>query len=376
MGRYVSTIACAAVVLIACNGAPDLAAAQTRPYTVTAMADFDQPWAMTFLPSGELLVTEMRGKLHVYRPEGERHEISGIPEVAFGGQGGLGDIILHPAFAENSLVYLSYAEPGDGPTRGAAVARARLERHATGGGRLTDLQVLWQQVPKVTGQGHYAHRLRFGPDGYLWITSGDRQKLDPAQDMQSNLGKVLRLNEDGSVPDDNPFASQGGVAAQIWSFGHRNPLGLVFDAAGRLWVHEMGPRGGDELNRIERGANYGWPIVSHGRHYDGTPIPAHSTRPEFKAPVISWTPVISPAGFIIYSGSEFPQWQGSGFIGGLSSRGLVRLTFDGDRAREAERFDLGERIREVEQGPDGAIWLLEDGRRGGGGRLLRLTAAR
>ena len=376
MWRYVSTIAWAAVALIACNVAPALAVAQNRPYTVTAMADFDQPWAMTFLPSGELLVTEMRGKLHVYRPDGEQREISGIPEVAFGGQGGLGDIILHPGFAENRIVYLSYAEPGNGNRRGAAVARARLVRHADGGGRLTDLQVLWRQAPKVAGRGHYGHRLRFGPDGHLWITSGERQKFDPAQNMQSNLGKILRLNEDGSAPDDNPFAAQGGVTAEIWSLGHRNPLGMAFDAAGRLWAHEMGPRGGDELNLIERGANYGYPVVSNGRHYSGEPIPDHNTRPEFKAPVISWTPVISPAGFIIYSGSEFPQWQGSGFIGGLSSQALIRIAFNGNNAREAERFDMGERIREVEQGPNGAIWLLEDGRHGGGGRLLRLTAAR
>ena len=218
--------------------------------------------------------------------------------------------------------------------------------------------------------------MAFGPDGKLWITSGERQKFTPAQDMKSNLGKIVRLNEDGSVPADNPFASMGGVTAQIWSLGHRNMLGIAFDAQGRLYVHEMGPRGGDELNIIEKGANYGYPIVSNGDHYDGRDIPDHRTRPEFRAPLVSWTPVISPAGFIIYSGKMFPDWTGNGFIGGLSSQSLVRVEFDagGKAAREAQRFDMGKRIREVEQGPDGAIWLLEDERNGSGGRLLKLTA--
>jgi glucose/arabinose dehydrogenase len=188
--------------------------------------------------------------------------------------------------------------------------------------------------------------------------------------MGSNLGKIIRLNDDGSLPADNPFASQGGVAAQVWSLGHRNILGMAFDANGKLWAHEMGPAGGDELNLIVRGANYGYPIVSNGDHYDGRPIPDHDTRPEFAAPKVTWTPVISPAGFVIYSGSLFPQWKGSGFIGGLSSTSLVRVAFDGDSAREAERFNMGERIREVEQGPDGALWLLEDGSKA---RLLKLT---
>ncbi len=181
--------------------------------------------------------------------------------------------------------------------------------------------------------------------------------------MSGNLGKIVRLNDDGSVPADNPFANRGGVAAQVWSLGHRNVLGLAFDANGRLWEHEMGPAGGDELNLIQRGANYGYPIVSNGDHYDGRPIPDHSTRPEFAAPKVSWTPVISPAGFVIYNGSRFPQWRGNGFIGGLSSQSLVRIEFNGETAREAARYDMGKRIREVEQGPDGALWLLEDRRR-------------
>jgi glucose/arabinose dehydrogenase len=297
-----------------------------------------------------------------------------VPEVAFGGQGGFGDVVLHPDFAENELVYLSYAEAGEGGTRGAAVARATLMLQGDGG-ELIDLEVIWRQVPKVDGGGHYGHRIAFH-DGFLWISSGERQKFDPAQDMQANLGKILRLNYDGSVPTDNPFANRGGVTAEIWSLGHRNPLGLAFDSAGRLWNVEMGPQGGDELNLVERGANYGYPIVSNGDHYDGRPIPDHPTRPEFNAPAVFWNPVISPSSLLFYSGSEFPQWRGDAFIGGLSSQSIVRIDFEGANAREAERFAMGMRIRAIEQGPDGAIWVLEDGRdgRGGQGRMFRLTA--
>ncbi|WP_304641659.1 PQQ-dependent sugar dehydrogenase [Pseudomonas sp.] len=347
--------------------------ASAAPFSVTEVAQFDSPWAMTFLPDGRLLVTEMAGNLRLHDlGTGETGSIGGVPDVVHAGQGGLGDVLLHPQFRENQQVYISYVEAGEGGT-GAAVALARLVLDENGGGELEDLQVIWRQTPKMSGDGHFGKRLAFDNDGMLWISSSERQAFDPAQDMTGNLGKMIRLNADGSVPEDNPFADQGEVAAQVWSLGHRNILGLAFDADGRLWAHEMGPRGGDELNLIERGANYGYPIVSNGVHYDGRPIPDHDTRPEFKAPAISWTPAISPAGFIIYDGELFPQWQGSGFIGGLTSLGLVRVEFDGESAREAERFDLERRIREVEQGPDGAIWLLEDGRRGGSGTLLKLT---
>jgi len=336
------------------------------------VATFDEPWAMTFLNDGQLLVTEKKGALRLYAIGGATGDISGVPRVAYGGQGGLGDVVLHPDFASNGLVYLSYAEAGEGSTRGAAVARAKLTLDDKGGGELSNLTVIWRQVPKVSGGGHYGHRIAFGPEGYLWISSGERQKFDPAQDMRSNLGKIVRLNHDGSVPTDNPFADKGGVTAQIWSLGHRNPLGIAFDGQGALWNIEMGPKGGDELNLVVRGANYGYPIVSNGDHYDGRTIPDHSTRPEFNAPAVWWSPVISPSSFIIYTGDEFPAWRGNGLIGGLSSQSLVRVEFNGNEAREAERFDMGKRIREVEQGPDGAIWLLEDGI---GGRLLKLTAA-
>jgi glucose/arabinose dehydrogenase len=270
-------------------------------------------------------------------------------------------------------VYLSYAEEGTSGTSGAAVARARLDT-AAAMPALEAFEVIWRQQPKVSGDGHFGHRIAFGPDGYLWISSGERQKFDPAQDMEANLGKILRLNDDGSVPADNPFVDRGGVTAEIWSFGHRNPLGLAFDDNGRLWNVEMGPSGGDELNHVERGANYGYPLVSNGQHYSGADIPDHATRPDLAAPAVWWNPVISPSSLLFYSGAEFPDWQGSALIGGLSSESLVRVEFDGLTAREAERFDMGSRIRAVEQGPDGSVWLLEDGRRGGRGRLLHLSA--
>ena len=366
-------IACCAVVVLAAACGEQASVAQNADFETTVVADFDEPWAMSFLPDGALLVTEKRGELKLLSSAGQLVDVAGVPEVAYGKQGGLGDVVPHPAFAENGLVYLSYAEPG-GDGSGAAVARARLVRDGDSAA-LTGFEVIWRQVPKVKGEGHYGHRIAFGPDGYLWISSGERQKFDPAQDMQGNLGKILRLHEDGSIPADNPFADRGGVTAEIWSLGHRNPLGLAFDGTGRLWNTEMGPAGGDELNLVERGANYGYPIVSEGDHYGGRKIPDHSTRPEYRAPVVAWNPAISPSSLMFYGGSEFPHWHGSAFIGGLSSKALVRVEFEGERAREAGRFDMGARIREVEQGPDGAIWLLEDGKRGSLGRLLRLSAA-
>ena len=374
------------VVAVAACGGTDISSASSKPgatriggaFIATPVAKFQEPWAMAFLPDGRLLVTEKKGALKLLDVESGRvGNISGVPEVAYGGQGGFGDVILHPRFAANSIVYVSYSEAGQGEssggTNGAAVARARLELDRNGGGSLRDLEVIWRQVPKVSSRGHWGHRLAFGPDGMLWITSSERQQFTPAQDMKGNLGKVVRVKDDGSVPSDNPFYSQGGVTAQIWSLGHRNLLGIAFAPDGRLYAHEMGPAGGDELNIIEKGANYGYPIVSNGNHYNGSDIPDHSTRPEFRAPLISWTPVISPAGFIIYSGKMFPKWVGNGFIGGLSSESLVRVEFGNGTAREAQRFDMGRRIREVEQGPDGAIWLLEDQRNLTGGRLLKLT---
>ncbi|MDQ7911742.1 PQQ-dependent sugar dehydrogenase [Pseudomonas sp. 102515] len=348
---------------------PTLSEAQW-PFTATPRATLDAPWAIAFLPDGTALVTEKGGVLkHLNVQTGQAQDISGVPKVVAAGQGGLGDVILHPQYASNGLIYLSYAEAGEDGTQGAAVARAKLILKEDGSGSLGELKVIWRQTPKVSGNGHYGHRMRFGPDGKLWITSGERQKFTPAQDMSGNLGKLIRLDDDGSVPADNPFAKQGGVAAQVWSLGHRNPLGIAFDAQGRLWEQEMGPQGGDELNLIQRSGNYGYPEVSNGDHYGGRPIPDHATRPEFIPPKISWTPVISPAGLMIYAGDRFPAWKGNAFIGGLSSKALVRIELQGEEAREVERYAMGTRIRDVEEGPNGSLWVLEDGAQA---RLLEL----
>lgn len=336
----------------------------------SVVAEFDEPWAMTFLPDGTLLVTTKPGRLFHVTQDGGKTPVGGIWEVAYGGQGGLGDVVLHPGFTRNTLVYISSAETLDGgSTAGAIVARARLDRSGPAP-KLTNVERIWTQEPKVSGRGHYSHRIAFGPDGMLFITSGERQKKDPAQYFDKALGKIIRLNDDGSVPPDNPWQDKGELAKTFWSMGHRNPLGLAFDRRGRLWAHEMGPRHGDELNLIVKGDNYGWPEVSWGDNYSFIPIPDHDTRPEFNAPEAYWVPAISPAGLIIYSGDVFPEWRGNAFIGGLSSESLVRVEIEGESAREAERFEWDERIREVEQGPGGALWVLEDG---SGGRLLKLT---
>ena len=351
------------------------------PFVIEEMASLDQPWAMTFLPDGNFLVTEKPGKMLMMNQAGETlAEISGVPEVAYGGQGGLGDVVIHPDFNENKTVYISFAEEGENDTRGAAVVKAKLDL-SDEGVALTNLEYIWRQVPKVTGRGHYAHRMAFSEDGYLFISSGDRQKFDPAQDMTSNMGKIIRLNDDGSIQVDNPFYNDGGVAAEVWSLGHRNPLGIDFDAEGKLWNIEMGPRGGDELNLVIKGEDYGYPSVSNGIHYNGDNIPNHDTRPEFEEPKEWWgdgysIPVISPSSFVIYKGDLFNDWTGSGFVSGLSSQSIIRVEFDGNSAKEAERFDMGRRIRSVEEGPDGALWLLEDYPRRqdtSKGRLLKLT---
>ncbi len=331
---------------------------------------FNEPWAMTFLPDGRLLVTEKSGTLLLVGADHlTKVPVSGVPEVAYGGQGGLGDVVLHPDYAENKLVYISYAEQGPDDTKGAAVARARLDPDATSPS-LHDLEVIWRQEPKVTGSGHYAHRLAFSPDGKLFITSGERQKQQPAQDWSQNLGKIIRLNADGSVPPDNPFQDRGKLARSFWTLGHRNMLGIAFEGSGRLWINEMGPRHGDELNRIVAGDNYGWPLVSWGDQYSGLAIPDHDTRPEFHAPEAYWIPTIAPSGLIIYSGSMFAMWQGNAIMGGLASQSIIRVKIADDVVEEVERFAMKKRIREVEQGPDGAIWILEDKH---GGRLQRLT---
>lgn len=338
------------------------------------LESFDEAWAMTFLPDGRALVTEKDGTIWLLGADGRKAgKITGGPEVEARGQGGLGDIILHPDFASTGQVYVSYVarDADNDELSGAVVEIATLSLTETGGA-LAERNVLWRQFDVVPGNGHYGHRLAVSPDRFLFISSGERQKFTPAQDMGSTLGKVVRLNLDGSLPADNPFADQGGPAAEVWTLGHRNPLGLAFAADGKLWLHEMGPRHGDELNLIIRGQNYGYPEVSNGDHYDGREIPDHPTRPEFAAPAAYWVPAISPAGLDIYEGALFAGWKGNALIGGLSSEALVRVSITPEgAAAEAARYEWGKRVREVEEGPDGAVYVLEDD----DGRLLKLTPA-
>lgn len=340
------------------------------PFAVQEVANFDEPWAMTFVPGTRAaLITEKAGKLKLWQENGPTLDVAGVPTVAYGGQGGFGDVIVAPDFATSGTVYLSWIEPGADGTYGAVVGMAKLVQGAAP--RLEALKTIWTQSPKVTGKGHYSHRLTFSPDGkYLFIGSGERQKFDPAQDMKANLGKIVRLNPDGSTPADNPFAAKGGVTAQIWSLGHRNILGLTFDGAGQLWNQEMGPKGGDEVNLVAAKSNYGYPIVSNGDHYDGKDIPDHPTRPEFAAPKLWWNPAISPAGLAWYNGDLYPGWKNSLLMGSLSGEGLIRMTIDGDKLSKSDRWDFGTRVREVEVRDDGSVWLLTDGENG---KLVKLV---
>ncbi|ATY34654.1 PQQ-dependent sugar dehydrogenase [Sphingomonas psychrotolerans] len=377
--RKLRVILPAAALLAACNP-PSGAVAQENagtaaglPFRVTPVADFDAPWAMTFLPDGQMLVTEKAGTLLLVSAGGkQKHPIATLP-VDSAGQGGLMDVVLAPDFARSKQVYLSYSAAGEG---GKGVVLVRGVLGAQGGHpALTGITELFRATPFVSGNGHYSGRIAFSPDGkYLFFTNGERQKFDPAQDPKATLGKVLRLTLDGKPAQGNPLAAQGFHPA-VWSYGHRNLLGIAFDAKGNLWEQEMGPKGGDEVNLVLPGKNYGYPKVSNGSHYDGRDIPDHAPGDGFEAPKVWWNPVISPGGLMAYSGKLFPQWQGDLFIGGLSSQSLVRVHVDGTNAKKGDQWPMGARIREVEQGPDGAIWLLEDGDDGSQGRLLRLTPA-
>ncbi len=345
-------------------------------FTTTELASFDQPWAAAFLPgTSRLAVTEKGGTLKLRdMTSGRVVEVDGTPEVLDEGQGGLGDVVPAPGFdgSANRTIYLTWAEEGEGSTAGAAMGRGQLEVDGDSA-RLTGFEVLWRQEPKVEGRGHYSHRIAFSPDGrHLFLSSGERQAMTPAQDLGVTLGKVLRLDLDGRAAAGNPFADRGGVSTQVWSYGHRNALGLAFDAGGRLWESEMGPRGGDEVNLIEEGGDYGWPLVSNGTHYDGTAIPDHTPGDGYVAPKAWWDPSISPGSLMIYRGTLFADWAGDAFVGALSGEALIRIDVDGTNATKADQWPMGARIREVEAGPDGAIYVLEDGP---GGRLLRLAPA-
>lgn len=360
----------------------DTAPAKTgaRSFSVFPTAIFKSPWAMTFLTAakGEVsnmaLVTEREGRLWLVDvAKGATQQVAGAPEVKVFEQGGLGDVVAHPNYASNQRIYLSYAEPGPNGTAGAAVGYGRLVLNEAAP-RLEQFKVIWRQQPKVDGGAHFSHRIAFSPDGHLFVSSGDRFKFDPAQTLDTNLGKIVRLTAEGAPAPGNPYAKQGGVAAQIWTRGHRSVLGLAFAPDGRLWEHEMGPRGGDEVNLIEKGRNYGWPAVSYGSQYDGREIPRDHRARGHEEPKVWWNPSISPAGMMIYKGNLFPQWKGDMLLGGLSGQLLVRVDLDGANAREAERWEMGARIRDVDEGPGGDIYLLEDGP--SGGRMLRLRPAR
>ncbi|MBV7264749.1 PQQ-dependent sugar dehydrogenase [Erythrobacter ani] len=350
-------------------------------FEVTDMGTFDEPWAIEFAPGSALLfITEKEGSLKFIDTAandgaGRMGTVTGVPEVAYGGQGGFGDIAFLASEASDTFdsrtVYLSWAEAGEGDTRGAVVGRGTMVCEEADACAIEDLNVIWRQAPKVTGQGHYSHRITFSPDEqYMFIASGDRQKLEPAQDISNTLGTIVRLNLDGTPADGNPMADQGGNTAEIWSYGHRNILGMDWDAEGRLWDVEHGPAGGDELNLVAAGANYGWPSRSYGNHYNGDPIEDHSADDGFTKPAATWTPVIAPGDMIIYSGDMFGPWKGDALIAGLSSQAVVHVAIDGDEASEVARYDMEGRIRSIEEGPDGSIWVAEDGPEG---RVLKLS---
>lgn len=332
----------------------------------TVVNGLDHPWGLAFLPDGRILVTERPGQLRLVSKDGALSEpLAGVPKVFAKVQGGLLDVALDPDFKANRLVYLSYAEPGEGGAS-TAVARGKLTDDG-----LKDVEIIFRQVPKVNGGNHFGSRLAFAPDGKLFVTLGERFQFTPAQDLSNDLGKIVRLNPDGSVPTDNPFVGRNDARPEIWSYGHRNPQGAaVHPKTGKLWESEFGPMGGDELNIPEAGANYGWPVVSWGKHYDGRSIPEPPTQPEFADAIYHWTPVISPSGMTFYTGEAIPGWRDNLLIGGLSSEAIVRLTLDGESVTAEERILMGTRIRDVAQAPDGSVYALTDE---DNGKILRLT---
>ncbi|MEO5973351.1 MAG: PQQ-dependent sugar dehydrogenase [Sphingomicrobium sp.] len=375
----------AALLLVlagACGAAPSrpAAAASERPFSMSEVARFDRPWAMDFLPGSGVrltamaLVTEKGGALWlVDTGSGARQPVAGVPAVHVEGQGGLADVVAHPGFAGNQRIYLSFPQRRPDGTSGATVGYGRLIL-GQGQPRIEGFRTIWNQAPTVDGGGHYAERLAFAPDGTLFISSGERMQFDPAQDKRTTLGKIVRITDEGGIPADNPFHVPNAnspnanslVKPDIWSLGHRNPLGLAFAPDGRLWSTEMGPRGGDELNLIVRAENYGWPRASYGSHYDGRDIPDDHAGRGFAEPKVWWNPSISPGGLLIYSGDLFKGWKGDAIIPALSGEALIRVDIAGEIARKADHWPMGARIRAVDQGPRGELYLLEDG---DGGRL-------
>jgi len=373
----------AIIALTACQGTdPALAVDQvfrTEKATVrvTTVADgLEHPWGLAFLPDGRILVTEREGNLRVVGTDGSLSSpLRGVPEVDARGQGGLLDVALDPDFARNRLVYLSYAEPG-GSGNSTAVARGALSQDARS---LTDVRVIFSQKPKLPSVQHYGSRLVFDTQGNLYVTLGersDRKFRVQSQDLDSHLGKVVRIRPDGSVPPDNPFVNRPGALPEIWSYGHRNIQGAALHPqTGALWLNEHGPRGGDEVNVPEPGKNYGWPVVTYGVEYSGGPVgEGRQKAPGMEDPIYYWVPSIGTSGMTFYTGNAFPGWRGSVFNGGLVSKDVARLELDGTRVTHEERLfkGLGKRIREVKQGPDGALYLLTDHDRG---EILRVAPA-
>jgi aldose sugar dehydrogenase len=356
------------------------AANSAQPFRIAERGTFDAPWALAFAPGTQVLfVTEKPGTMKfVDLPSGRLGTVTGLPNVVNAGQGGLGDVAFLPSESAPTLgrrtIYLSWAEAAEGNLAGAALGRGTLVCEEADACRIDGLQVIWRQTPKVGSRGHYSHKIAFSPDGrHLFLSSGDRQQGAPAQDLSNNLGKVLRLNLDGTPAAGNPFADRGGVSREIWSYGQRNLLGLQFDLQGRLWDLEHGPAGGDELNLVEAGKNYGWPVRSNGNDYSGADIPDHTADDGFVKPAISWNPVIAPGDFIFYSGKLWPQWRGQALITAMlrSAPGIVRVTAtSGTSAREEARHSFEKRLRDIVEAPDGSLYVVEDG---AGGRLLHLT---
>ena len=336
----------------------------------------DHPWGLAFLPDGRMLVTERAGRLRIVGPDGELSEpLAGVPRVLAGGQGGLLDVALSPTFAQDRLVYLSFSEPGEGGAS-TAVARGRLGERG-----LEETRTIWRQQPKVGSSIHWGSRLVFRPDGTLFVTLGDRGSRDHVQDLSATIGKIVRINPDGTIPRDNPFVGRDGVRPEIWSYGHRNVQAAALDARGQLWTVEHGARGGDELNNPQPGRNYGWPVVSYGRDYPGpwhNEVPGHTG---FEAPAVLWIPAIAVSGMTFYTGDKLPKWKGDVFVGSLrtgeipGTGHLERILFNEkmqELRRESLLTELRQRIRDVRQGPDGLLYVLTDEK---DGAVLRIEPA-
>jgi glucose/arabinose dehydrogenase len=369
VNQYVILVSAALTVAAApAAGQQRLTSEGAQILVETVARGLDHPWGLAFLSDGRMLVTERVGRLRIVSSDGQvSPPLDGVPRVHLD-EGGLLDVALDPKFTENRLVYLSYGEPRESGAA-TAVGRARLNAVNTA---LENFQVIFRQQPAVANADHFGSRLAFAPDGKLFISTGERGKSELAQDLSTDLGKLIRINPDGSVPSDNPFfARRDGARPEIWSYGHRNIEGLTFHPdTGALWEGEFGPTGGDEINVIEPGRNYGWPLVSWGEHRDGKVIPRPPTRPDLVDAIHHWTPSVSFSGMTFYTGTEFPSWRGNLLLAGLASQALIRLTLDGTHVAGEERISMGERIRHVVQSPDGFVYILTDE----DGRILRLRS--